>query len=648
MASFDDVISMNSSRSAYLSPCEVGSLYARNKNSLSFIHINAQSVGNKEEQIVALFASLGFTPDVLMITETWFKNDADVFKMPGFNTFFVNRPSRRGGGVMLMAKNTLHCQLIESFSFVTLDYEVLSVKCNNNVYCVLYRPPGTSIPSFLSFMDDYLNWINDNHFKLIMGGDINIDFLKTSKPRGDLYRTLESNGFANLINAPTHVSLNSTTLIDVFITNVEITHLSSGVVSTHISDHLPIFLLLKQTMPLETANPLPLTVRDVNAHSLNNFRNEILLIDWSPLLLITDPETAYDYFHEKFKVAYEKCFRYKVVKPARRSRKPWVTKQCLQEIGIKNRLFHNFISTRSEETLRQFRVQRNKVNSLLRREKKLYLQHLFNVDVTKKSDILWKRINFVLGRDVCKETIKEITIDDNIMSGKDLVEAFNEYFTSLVKSSHDPNCLNFLSSRTSQSAFLAPTTPKEITDAFLSIRNSKCCDIDGFEIGPAKYVLDAITPALTHIYNLVLSDGTFPKALQVAKVIVLHKGGDKNALTNYRPISVLPIFSKALEKLIHSRVTSFITKHKLMTNMQFGFTKGQSTETALLTQKEIILDSFERQLCTLGIFVDYSKAFDCINHTTLIEKFKYYGFRGFFFEIIKIISSAPYAKSSYK
>lgn len=72
-----------------------------------------------------------------------------------------------------------------------------------------------------------------------------------------------------------------------------------------------------------------------------------------------------------------------------------------------------------------------------------------------------------------------------------------------------------------------------------------------------------------------------------------------------------------------------------MTNMQFGFTKGQSTETALLTQKEIILDSFERQLCTLGIFVDYSKAFDSINHTTLLEKLNYYGFRGVFLKLME-------------
>lgn len=107
------------------------------------------------------------------------------------------------------------------------------------------------------------------------------------------------------------------------------------------------------------------------------------------------------------------------------------------------------------------------------------------------------------------------------------------------------------------------------------------------------------------------SAGTFPERLQVAKV-VLFKGGDKNLISNYRPISILPIFSKCVEKLIHERMTNFLNKHRLITPCQFGFRKGCSTETALLSHKEYILLSFEQQLYTLGIFVYYSKAFDCI------------------------------------
>lgn len=171
-----------------------------------------------------------------------------------------------------------------------------------------------------------------------MTGDISIDLLKTSKQREELYRTLESNDFANLVHSPTHNSRDSTTLIDAFITNIEDRNQLSGVVGTHVSDHLPIFRFLKQTTSIGTANDISFTVRDVNARSLNNFINEILIIDWSAFLPITDRGSAYGYSHEKFK-AYKKCFRHKVFKPVGRSRKARVIKQRLNEIRAKRTLF---------------------------------------------------------------------------------------------------------------------------------------------------------------------------------------------------------------------------------------------------------------------------------------------------------------------
>lgn len=127
----------------------------------------------------------------------------------------------------------------------------------------------------------------------------------------------------------------------------------------------------------------------------------------------------------------------------------------------------------------------------------------------------------------------------------------------------------------------------------------------------------------------------FQKKLQIAKVTTIFKGGDKNKLSNYRPISIIPFFSKCIEKLLHNRMTSFLNKHDIITPFQFGFTKGKSTESALLTQKEIILNSFEERCYTLGVFIDYSKAFDCINHETLCLKLEHYGFRGCFLKLLK-------------
>lgn len=81
-------------------------------------------------------------------------------------------------------------------------------------------------------------------------------------------------------------------------------------------------------------------------------------------------------------------------------------------------------------------------------------------------------------------------------------------------------------------------------------------------------------------------------------------------------------------------MSSFSTKHTIITPSQFGFRKGCSTETALLSQKELILQSFEDHLCTLGIFIDYSKEFDSINHYSLFEKLQHYGFRGTFLKLL--------------
>lgn len=98
--------------------------------------------------------------------------------------------------------------------------------------------------------------------------------------------------------------------------------------------------------------------------------------------------------------------------------------------------------------------------------------------------------------------------------------------------------------------------------------------LDGIQVKPVKYVADIIAPTITHIFNLCLATSVFPEKMQIAKISVLFKKGDRNDLSNYRPVSVLPVFSKALEKILHSRFTKFIDKYNLLTPCQFGFRKN--------------------------------------------------------------------------
>lgn len=113
---------------------------------------------------------------------------------------------------------------------------------------------------------------------------------------------------------------------------------------------------------------------------------------------------------------------------------------------------------------------------------------------------------------------------------------------------------------------------------------------------------------------------------------------------NYGPISVLPFFSKGLERLIHRRLYNFLLKYCVMVDCQYGFARNRSTEYALLDRKEYILKNFESRLLTSGIFVDFSKTFDCLNHEIRLKKLEHYDFCG---HTLKLFTSYLNSRSQY-
>lgn len=198
--------------------------------------------------------------------------------------------------------------------------------------------------------------------------------------------------------------------------------------------------------------------------------------------------------------------------------------------------------------------------------------------------------------------LSKITIDKRTLTGDDLAGAFHKFFTSIGESSHQNNFVRFVGTHISESAFLILVTTKEVTADFLSLKNSRCGDMDGLEIRPIKHAIHIAAPVLEYIINLIFSlSNFFPRRFQIGNVCIIFKGGTK-ITSNYRPISILLVFSKVIEKRIHKRMVSFLTKHHLMTPFRFGFTMQHSAETALLLQKEIIFDAFRKEIYALGIF----------------------------------------------
>ena len=144
----------------------------------------------------------------------------------------------------------------------------------------------------------------------------------------------------------------------------------------------------------------------------------------------------------------------------------------------------------------------------------------------------------------------------------------------------------------------------------------------------AKKIIPHILTPLRHICNTSLSQGIFPDEMKIARIIPLFKSGDKQNVSNYRPISLLPQFSKILEKIFNNRLMNFLNSNNLLYLRQYGFRKNMSTSMAIMELVENITNAMDNGKFTIGVFIDLKQAFDTVDHSILVTKLDHYGIRG--------------------
>ena len=190
------------------------------------------------------------------------------------------------------------------------------------------------------------------------------------------------------------------------------------------------------------------------------------------------------------------------------------------------------------------------------------------------------------------------------------------------------NLQQYLCNLVCSSIFLYPTSEFEICCIINQLNTNKSCGSDGIE---AKFIVlasEVLSPVLAILFNACFDFRIFPTCLKTAKVVPAYKAGDKNQVTNYRPILILSIFSKILEKLVHTRTLSFLKCHSVLAHTQYGFRPKYSNLHALLDITNSALDNIEKKLYTGLVFLDLTKAFDTVNYSILLYKLERNGIRG--------------------
>ena len=162
-----------------------------------------------------------------------------------------------------------------------------------------------------------------------------------------------------------------------------------------------------------------------------------------------------------------------------------------------------------------------------------------------------------------------------------------------------------------------------------------------------KHVKEHIKLPLAHICNLSFGTGVFLCELKIANVMPIFKANDEMIFSNYRPVSVLPVFSKLIERLMLNRLIHYINENKLLYKYHFGFQTGKTTHMTLIVLLQKILEALERSECVIGVFVDFSKAFDTEVHSILLKKMHEYGKYGLALRWFEDYSYSKYSKKQY-
>uniref|UniRef100_A0A1Y1LB48 Reverse transcriptase domain-containing protein n=1 Tax=Photinus pyralis TaxID=7054 RepID=A0A1Y1LB48_PHOPY len=249
----------------------------------------------------------------------------------------------------------------------------------------------------------------------------------------------------------------------------------------------------------------------------------------------------------------------------------------------------------------------------------------------------WSIVNSVTSHGASKNKNKIITLNiENSLITDDLqiANCFGDHFaTAPVKAVRrrfnctTSSCCTVGAQRVSSSFILFPIVKE---DVMAEIRNLKNCSPgpDGIPVNVVKLLSTEVTDELVKIFNWSIKTGLFPSDFKCANIVPIPKGKDPSDKNNYRPISILNATSKVFERIVYRNLMQYLEKYNMLTSCQHGYRAGRSVETACYEFTQEIFKQNDDGNYVVGILFDFSKAFDTVNHTFLLQKLENFGIRG--------------------
>lgn len=595
---------------------------------LTILSLNIRSIQCNFDDFLVSLKRFNIEFDVIILSECWLSDGSIIPQITGYHSYHTTNYINQNSGVTAYVRNHHDIAVTEPFCE---ECNCLEIILNREIMILgVYRSPFfRDTDSFHTFIDRNLQASKSRCVVLV--GDVNLDICRDplSTQCADYLCLLSGHQMLPAITVPTRLNA---CLDHIFVRGAAV--VGGFVCQASITDH-NICVLGMSSDRGETQRISKCTKVKTNFESIIS---ELLDVDWSNVTNCVTVNGAVSRFNSILKKVINKNKQEIKVGRSKNLLKPWVTTGIVRCQKTRDKLHivakNNPTDPNSVLIYKRYRNFLNELQSRLKTE----YQRKQLLDSKGNPKKLWKNIKDICSMPKNRTDAVELTkiVSDPITS----LNICNQYFSKvgltlandiLASRGSSESCLasEFKSSNLiTQSFFLHPTDNHEVRKLILELKNDSAPGLDGCTPILVKKMVEAVISPFTYICNLSLSSGIFPDEWKLASVTPVHKGGNRGLPSNFRPISLLSIFSKLLEKLVNKRLINYLDKYELLSPNQFGFRRGKSTEDAVLLLTNTVSSALDNGQSCMGVFLDLAKAFDTVSTQILMRKLEYLGIRG--------------------
>lgn len=618
----DDIDNLTISKSFVCEPEHCKTHIPKLTSHIKILQQNIRSINKNFPSIPILLSRLKFECDIVVLTECWLQYTSDLPTIRGYTNYSTQINFNQNDGITVFIKNNLTHTVEESLLF---EANCLLVRIGTETIIIaIYRPCCfKNLGPFLESLNTLLTQLSS--FKnIILVGDININIRHTNDNANKYLDTLAFHGMLPAHNHPTRL----TNCLDHVIIKTNLAT-STCVLLTSITDHQAVLCCVKNKY--NTNCDRYNFKKKIN---LDKIIDEVRKLDFSSIYTTDNLDEAVNIFIQYTQNIILRNTIYVKLPRNRITLKPWITTGLLKCIKNRDRM-HIKVRQDPNNTILgiTYKRYRNFCNNIIRKCKQQYEKTELSASKNNNKK-LWRTIKNITNLNKQKDPLHELLNikPTELQSANEVNDFFAGIGAELASKIHTHQHISstYICSQVplSDSFVLMETTREEVESTIMSLKSDSAVGWDGISAHTLKAIKEVVAPVLTVLINKSLNHGVFPGALKKSIVVPVYKSGNRDCITNYRPISLLTATSKVFEKIMNKRINNFLEAKNLLSESQFGFRAGRSAEDAIHSFTDFVIQKIDNKKKCITIFLDLAKAFDTVSFPILIDKLEALGIRG--------------------